>query len=135
MQSRGGGTHRTCSGQSRASPATDRPSLFENPAPLSSGFRVHVQRLTRGELRPSATPPVPVSSSCSSGGRWGLGPSGLGPQLELSPVQEAPCPRVSLEKAHRVPARVEALRTADHQSHKPHSKSFFLDFTPPEGSS
>lgn len=40
-----------------------------------------------------------VSSSSSSGGRWGLGPSGLGPQLELNPVQEAACPRVSLEKA------------------------------------
>ncbi|MXQ95317.1 hypothetical protein E5288_WYG005157 [Bos mutus] len=66
--------------------------------------------------------------------RWGLGPSGLGPQLELKPVQEAACPGVSLEKAHRIPARVETLWTIDSQSHEPHRKPLFLDFTPPEGS-
>ena len=76
-----------------------------------------------------------VSSSSSSGGRWGLGPSGLGPQLELNPVQEAACPRVSLEKAHRIPAHMETLRTTDSQSHEPHSKPLFLDFTPPGGGS
>lgn len=89
----GGGTHGTCSEQSCNSPETDRPSLFENPALLSSGFRVHSQRLTRGELRPKYLLSIPVSSSCSSGGRWGLGPSGLGPQLELNPVQEASLPQ------------------------------------------
>lgn len=102
--------------------------------PSSNQASVYTSSISHRENYASSTISLLPVSSSSSGGRWGLGPSGLGPQLELKPFQEAACPGVSLEKAHRIPARVETLWTIDSQSHEPHRKPLFLDFTPPEGS-
>ena len=103
--------------------------------PSSNQASVYTSSISHRENYASSTISLLPVSSSSSGGRWGLGPSGLGPQLELKPVQEAACPWVSLEKAYRIPARGETLWRIDSQSHKPHRKPPFLDFTPPEGSS